>query len=165
DADALNLLAGWAGGEPLAGGSPAAVEPLYPLLPPESILTPHGGELDRLLQATGADSAEQLALTLQATILAKGPQTVVYPHESGRSSYRYTDGTPALAKAGTGDVLAGIIAALLAQGATAWQAAVSGVQLHGRAGLLAEMNGSRRSLIARDIIDGLPHALREIEGI
>ena len=137
---------------------------LFELLPPGSILTPHGGELERLLKASGTSDPATLAIVLQSIIVARGSETVVYHPASSVSPYVYTEGTAALAKAGTGDVLAGIIASLLAQGATNWQAATLGVKLHGLAGNLAEAATSRRAMTARDVIDHIAPALRELEG-
>jgi NAD(P)H-hydrate epimerase len=150
------------------------------------ILTPHAGELKRLLQAFACADARDLAKHLRdaptaptapaahlaplaptapsapVIVVAKGPETLV---TDGENDYLFSESTPALAKAGTGDVLAGLIVSLLAQGANAWDAACSGVELHARAGRLAETSGGRRGLIARDIIDMLAKALKEIEGI
>jgi NAD(P)H-hydrate epimerase len=157
DADALNQLS-WTDND----GTGNVV--LFELLPPGSILTPHGGELERLFEASGTSDPATLAIVLQSIIVAKGPETVVYHPDSSVLPYVYTEGTAALAKAGTGDVLAGIIASLLAQGATNWQAATLGVKLHGLAGNLAEAATSRRAMTARDVIDHIAPALRELEG-
>ena len=154
DGDALNLLS-WLG---------ADGRPLWLSLPANTVLTPHAGELGRLLQATGATDAGELAALLEAVVVAKGPTTTVYSPNPDEKPYHYVEGTPALAKAGTGDVLAGIIAALLAQGVMYTKAAIYGVVLHGRAGRLAELNGSRRSVTAHDIINSLVVAIHEIEG-
>jgi NAD(P)H-hydrate epimerase len=154
DADALNLLS-WPGSDG---------HPLWLKLPANAVLTPHAGELERLLVATGSADAAALAARLGCVIVAKGPTTTVYPADSDEKPYHYVEGTPALSKAGTGDVLAGIIASLLAQGIMHSQAALYGVILHGMAGRLAEANGSRRSLTANDIIESLPVAFHEIEG-
>ncbi|MDR0459489.1 MAG: NAD(P)H-hydrate dehydratase [Coriobacteriales bacterium] len=154
DADALNLLS-----ETDLDG-----KLLWQSLPAGVILTPHAGELKRLLATTNTSTAAELALLLQAVVVAKGAETDVFSPEREVEPFHYQDGTAALAKAGSGDVLAGIIASLLAQGLTTWQAASYAVQIHGRAGSLAEVNGSRRSLIARDIIDTLSATFYEIEG-
>jgi len=171
DADALNLLAM---AEADFGGSntapPDAVAPgpaqrqLWQLLPAQSVLTPHQGELDRLLAATGCEDAQQLAQQLQAVVVAKSHKTLVYSPDKATQAFEFTAGTPALAKAGTGDVLAGIIASLLAQGMDAWSAATAGVEIHGRAAFIAETRTSRRSMMAEDVIDAIAHALRELEG-
>lgn len=133
--------------------------------PHQLVITPHAGELKRLLQATGSSNAAELAKRLQAVVVAKGPRTEVFSPEAAFPAYVYDGGTPALAKAGTGDVLAGIIASLLAQRMPSLKAASAGVELHGRAGLSAESKTSRRSLVARDMIDALASVFREIEGI
>jgi NAD(P)H-hydrate epimerase len=70
-----------------------------------------------------------------------------------------TAGDARLATAGTGDVLAGVIGALLAEGVPAFEAAAAGAWLHGR----AAMRGPRRGLVASDVVDGLPAALDELE--
>ena len=154
DADALNLL-----GEPGPTG-----RPLWQSLPKGTILTPHKGEFERLLQVTDAKTADELAELLDAVVVLKSHETQVHSPDPRIATFEYRDGTPALAKAGTGDVLAGIIASLLAQGAKTFDAAVLGVQLHGSAGRLAEINGSRRAVVARDVIDILPMTIREFEG-
>ncbi len=73
-----------------------------------------------------------------------------------------TEGTPALAKAGTGDVLAGVIGALLAQGTGALDAAVLGATLHARAGRLAEVRLTSIAVAAEDVIEALPAAIAEL---
>ena len=72
--------------------------------------------------------------------------------------------TPALARAGTGDVLSGVITALRGQGLPAFEAAVLGAYLHGRAGeLAAEILGTSASVLAGDVADALPDALAELQ--
>jgi NAD(P)H-hydrate epimerase len=68
-----------------------------------------------------------------------------------------------LATAGTGDVLAGVIASLLAQGLAPWEAAVLGVRIHSRAGVLAEQKLGARSVRATDVLAVLPQAVRQFE--
>ncbi|MCL2340068.1 MAG: NAD(P)H-hydrate dehydratase [Actinomycetia bacterium] len=169
DADAINLL-----GYPDADG-----QPLWQHLPAETILTPHSGELSRLLATVAGEGRTipagqpvadpstfaELAGRLQVVLVVKGPQTIVYAPTATIRPYLVTPATAAVAKAGSGDVLAGILAALLAQGASAWEAATNGMELAVAAGRLAEMNGSRRSLIASDIIEALSPAIRQIEGV
>jgi NAD(P)H-hydrate epimerase len=71
--------------------------------------------------------------------------------------------TPALARAGTGDVLAGLIAGLLAQGAPAFNAAMAGAWIHANAGLLAaQLVGSTASVLAGDVLEAVPEVLAEI---
>jgi NAD(P)H-hydrate epimerase len=121
------------------------------------ILTPHAGELRRLLAATGATDAADLAQRIDAVVVAKGPQTLIVSPER---SQLFTSGTPALAKAGTGDVLSGIIGALLAQGMEPFEAACTGVELHGRAGHSAAERLGIRSVMAEDLIVSLAEVLR-----
>ena len=127
-----------------------------------TVLTPHDREFERLSgHPPGADriaAARSLATGCGAVVLLKGPTTVV-AHPDGRVRLS-TSGDARLATAGTGDVLSGIIGALLAQGVDALEAAVAGAWLHGRA---AEQ-GPARGLVASDVIDGLPEALAALEG-
>ena len=127
---------------------------------PTVVLTPHDGELARL----GADThspdrlleVRALAATRQAVVLAKGSTTIV-AHPDGRA-YLTTSGDARLATAGTGDVLTGVVTALLAQGLDPAEAAAAGAHLHGRAGALAW----RRGLVATDVAAHLPAALSEL---
>jgi NAD(P)H-hydrate epimerase len=129
---------------------------------PLTVLTPHDGEYERLTgRAPGGDrigAARSLAATTSATVLLKGPTTVIADAE-GRVLL-VTAGDARLATAGTGDVLSGIIGALLAQGVHPLRAAAAGAWLHGRAGDA----GPRRGLIAGDLLDGLPVVFAELEG-
>ena len=81
----------------------------------------------------------------------------------GRRSVRNATGNPGMATAGSGDVLTGVIAALISQGLSAWDAAQLGVHVHGRAGDLAARQLGQISLIASDLLDYLAPALRESE--
>jgi NAD(P)H-hydrate epimerase len=144
DADALNVLSA-----AMRQGDAPEISPLG------LVLTPHAGELKRLLDATGAADAQQLAVMLNAVVVAKGPETHIV---SSARNYLSTSGTPALAKAGTGDVLSGVIGSFIAQGVAPFDAAVLGVELHGRAGRLAESRLGRRAVCAEDVIDSLPAA-------
>jgi len=89
-------------------------------------------------------------------VLAKGSTTIV-AHPDGRA-YLTTSGDARLATAGTGDVLTGVVTALLAQGLDPAEAAAAGAHLHGRAGALAW----RRGLVATDVAAHLPAALSEL---
>ena len=80
----------------------------------------------------------------------------------GEAIFFNVTGTPALAKGGSGDVLAGIIASLLAQGASPLQAAVAGVFLHASAGDLAEQNLTQYAMLPSDLIGELPYAFRAL---
>ena len=104
-------------------------------------------------------TAHLLADAYAATVVLKGPETVV-AHDN--DTYLMDKGTPALAKAGTGDVLAGIIAALLAQGLSPVQAAVLGTRLHADAGNEAARRLGVVSVIPEDVIDCIPIAIQEL---
>ena len=104
-------------------------------------------------------AAHLLADAYAATVVLKGPQTVV-AHDS--KTYLMDKGTPALAKAGTGDVLAGIIAALLAQGLSPVQAAVLGTRLHADAGNEAARRLGVVSVVPEDVTDCIPAAIQEL---
>ena len=113
------------------------------------VLTPHDGEYARLLGGPpGPDriaAARRLAAASGAVALLKGPTTAV-ADPSGRVLLA-TAGTPSLATAGTGDVLSGVIGALLARGVPPLEAAALGAHVHGRAGSL----GHRSGLVAGDL--------------
>lgn len=127
-------------------------------LAPHRILTPHAGELTRLFAATKTTTIEALAHHLNSIVVAKGPVTTI---TDGLRSVSYDEGTPALAKAGTGDVLSGIIGSLLAQGMNPFEAAEAGVIIHARTGRLAEKNYGTRSVIAEHLLEVLPFVLRD----
>ncbi|QYG91559.1 NAD(P)H-hydrate dehydratase [Iamia sp. SCSIO 61187] len=127
---------------------------------PPLVLTPHDGELSRLGGDPGAPDriaeVRALAARRRATVLAKGPTTVVAAPD-GRVLLA-TAGDARLATAGTGDVLTGVLTALLAQGVAPLEAAAAAAHLHGRAGALAW----RRGLVASDVAAHLPAALAEL---
>ncbi len=131
-----------------------------------TVLTPHPGELARLLDTDTAHiarerlaHARQAAERARAVVVLKGDDTLVVD-PSGLVAVSPGD-SPALATAGTGDVLCGVIAALLAQGLTAFAAAAAGVSLHAEAGrLAARAQGAAEGVIATDVIASLPAARR-----
>ena len=132
------------------------------------IVTPHGGEAARLAaplglpQATLNDPvalAQALSDAYGATVALKGPDTYL---TDGTSVYKMDEGTAALAKAGTGDVLAGMTAALLAQGTKPLEAAVLATTLHARAGRIAAERLDERSVIPEDVIEAIPEAFRTL---
>ena len=133
-----------------------------------TVLTPHGGELARLLGADGdAVRARRLACARAvadragAIVVLKGDDTlVVEPGAHGRVGVSRGD-APALATAGTGDVLSGVIGALLARGVEPFAAACAGVELHRRAGRLAGARVGVEGAMARDVIAMLPYARRD----
>lgn len=125
-----------------------------------TVLTPHDGELERLTGTRpGPDrlaDARSLAARTGAVVLSKGPSTVVAAPD-GRVRV-ITSGDARLATAGTGDVLSGVIGALLARGLSPLDAAAAGAWLHARAGAL----GTTVGLVASDLLDQLPAALAEV---
>ena len=132
------------------------------------VLTPHPGEADNLWTSlkkstwpkNRRDAALELAQSCRQIVVLKGAGTVV---TDGSRLYVNKTGNPGMATGGTGDVLTGVIAALIGQGLDLFEAAVLGVYLHGRAGdLAAEMTG-QVSLTARDLLDVLPDAFRQIQ--
>ncbi len=155
DADGLNALAKLWTGKPRKD-APARSHPL--------VLTPHPGEFARLLNTTIADViqnreslAVQFAAERRVVLVLKGHHSLV---TDGQRLYRNTTGNPGMATGGTGDVLTGLIAALLAQKLDAFAAAQLGVYLHGLAGDLAKEQLGEVSLIASDLLDYLPAAFR-----
>jgi NAD(P)H-hydrate epimerase len=153
DADGINAVAGHADMLGRASG---------PL-----ILTPHPGEMARLLGTTSAaiqrdrlGAASRLAHERNVCVVLKGAGTIVAAPD-GRLAINST-GNPGMATAGTGDVLTGIIAGLLAQGLPVWEAACAGVFLHGLAGDLAAAEQGEAGLIAGDVIRAIPRAMRHV---
>ncbi|MET3651438.1 NAD(P)H-hydrate dehydratase [Dyella japonica] len=143
DADGLNLL---------------AQEPRQLSVP--AVMTPHPGEAARLLgcdtATIGADrfaAVRELARRYQAVVVLKGAGSLVADPEGRVAVCPW--GNPGMATGGMGDLLTGIVAALLAQGCDAWQAATLGVSLHARAGDLAARHGGERGLIATDLLEPL----------
>ncbi len=129
------------------------------------IMTPHPGEFARLLgtdiasvQAERRESAVRFAAEHGVIVVLKGHDTVV---TDGRRIYINTTGNPGMATGGTGDVLTGVIAALLGQQLEAFAAAQLGVHIHGLAGDLARDDLGEVSLIASDLLDYLPRAFRQ----
>lgn len=131
----------------------------------EVILTPHPGEMKRLwsglfreeMPKDRQETAARTAQTTGAVVALKGAGTVVC---DGRRVYVNSTGNPGMATAGSGDVLTGIVAALLGQGLNRLDATILGVYTHGMAGDIASSRLGQISLIATDIIDALPEAFR-----
>jgi ADP-dependent NAD(P)H-hydrate dehydratase len=150
DADGLNLLAKRE--EPLAGaGGPR-------------ILTPHPGEFRRLCggEKLASEDAQRRAVELASrygvVLVLKGSGTLI---TDGDRQYRNATGNPGMATGGTGDVLTGLTTAVLGQGLPPLDAARLAVHIHGRAGDLAAETLGQVGMIARDLLDYLPAALRE----
>ncbi len=127
-----------------------------------TVLTPHDGEYARILgHAPGPDrlvAARDLAARTGAVVLLKGPTTIVATPDGEVAVV--TSGDARLATAGTGDVLAGIIVALLSRGLAAFPAAWVGAHIHGRAATV----GSAEGLMAGDLPDLIPPAMAAIRG-
>jgi len=117
------------------------------------ILTPHEGELKRL------GTIEALA-SERCIVVAKGPATII---SNGTEAVRDDTGPSSLASAGTGDVLAGTIGALLCQGLDALSAALLGVRIHSTAAILATEALTSCCMMATDVIEYIPHAVRRIK--
>jgi NAD(P)H-hydrate epimerase len=153
DADALNLLAkNWH---------------LSTALPPNSVFTPHPKELDRLTGESRSPyerltKARELAKTIRVHIILKGHYSAIVTPEG--NCYFNPTGNVGMATAGSGDVLTGIVLALLSQGYTGEEAAKIGAYVHGMAGDLALRKYGAISLNAGDIIEFLPAAWGRISG-
>jgi NAD(P)H-hydrate epimerase len=112
------------------------------------------------VQASRLDSARQLATDTGACIVLKGDRTVIaFPDGD---TWINPTGSPALATGGTGDILTGMIAGLIAQHPDDWKrAVVAGVWLHGRAGELGAEAMGEQSFLATDVLHYLPQAMKE----
>jgi hydroxyethylthiazole kinase-like uncharacterized protein yjeF len=134
-----------------------------------TVLTPHEGELGRLLGRSAADvaahrlaSAREAAAAADATVLLKGEASIVA--DPSGSAYVIPSGNPGLATPGTGDVLSGAIAAQLAKGLDATDAACLGGYLHGLAAdLAAEQKVGTEGMVAGDLLDFLPQAVERVK--
>lgn len=154
DADGLNLL--------------ATITPSRPSPSREGvIITPHPLEASRLLDCPVEqvlenleDSAKKLSKKYNCVTVLKTHRTIVC--DTNLEIYVNQHGNSALAKAGSGDVLAGIIAGLLVQGTKPFEAAKLGVYLHSRAGEIASEKLTEYSVLANDLIEFLPNAIKEL---
>jgi NAD(P)H-hydrate epimerase len=151
DADGLNALAG-------------SLDILKRMKAPV-VLTPHPGEMGKLLGVSANDVqkdrigiASDFAGRYNVTLVLKGAGTVIASPTG--DVFINSTGNPGMATAGTGDVLTGMIGGLLAQGYPAVQAACLGVYLHGLAGDLAAKEKGEMSLIAGDVIEKIPEAIK-----
>lgn len=159
DADALNLLAS---------------QKTWPATKAKCVLTPHPGEMARLAKAFKLGPVEDddpsrvavataLSKKSKSVVVLKGFRTVVVDATLSSDAYVNATGDSSLSKAGTGDVLAGMIASLVGQGMTPYAAACLGVHLHGRAGEIAGQSLGPRSVLASDVIDAIFAAIRSYE--
>lgn len=135
------------------------------------VLTPHPGEFARLMRLPAGqtlpdddgqreEAARQAATSWGQVVVLKGAHTVIAAPNG--DLLRSAIATPALATAGSGDVLAGVIGAFLAQGLSPFDAAGCGVAVHGAAGLLGEDRIGRAGAVARDIADLLPTVMEQL---
>lgn len=132
------------------------------------VLTPHAGEFARLFKMNSNEVKEnpvacvrKAARTIKRTVVLKGAPTATATSKG--TVFLNSTGNPGMATAGAGDVLAGIVAGLWAQGMKTEDATYCGVYLHGLCGDLAKAKYGERSLLAMDLIDFLPEAFRAIE--
>jgi ADP-dependent NAD(P)H-hydrate dehydratase len=155
DADALNIL---------------AANKRWPSMQAKAVLTPHPGEMKRLIGLLGKSSvptdddgrialATQTAKAFNVVLVLKGHRTVV---TDGAKVYVNHTGDSSLAKAGSGDVLSGVLGSLLGQHMDRFDAACLAVHIHGRAGEIAGKKLGRRCVLSRDVIDALPIAIAEM---
>ena len=136
----------------------------------EIIITPHPKEMARLM-GVGVDQvqkdrigyAESFAEKFDVIVVLKGFRTIVAIPEG--KTYINSSGNPGMATAGSGDVLAGIITAFLAQGMKAQEAAYSGAYIHGASGDICAKNIGQWGMTAADIIRFIPHTIKEIGGL
>ena len=149
-----------------------------------TVIAPHGGEAERIIDSFGAELAGErrakaelrsvpaaasdalfLARALGVVCVLKGPNTYIADgnEECADEVIELACGTPALAKAGTGDVLAGIVASLLAQGMDPKDACILGTYVHAQAGVLAAAESSQLCVCAEDVIAYVPSAIRALE--
>jgi NAD(P)H-hydrate epimerase len=131
------------------------------------ILTPHPGEMRRLwaglfrepIPTDRRSQAVKFANKTKTIVVLKGSGTIV---TDGKKIYVNKTGNPGMATGGTGDVLTGVITALMGQGLSSFDAAVLGVYIHGRAGDIAAKKVGQVSLIATDVIDSLGEAFKKM---
>ena len=130
---------------------------LFKIIGPDCVLTPHEGEFARLFSVSGSklERARKAAAVSGAIILLKGPDTIIAAPDG--HTVINNMGTPYLATAGSGDVLAGMITGLISQGMSAFESAQAAAWIHGRA---AEMFGP--GLIAEDLSEQIPKILGEL---
>jgi len=152
DADALNILAG--------------IDGWWERLEVPAVLTPHPGEMSRLMglpvpeiQSDRLGAAREAATTWKKTVVLKGAHTVVAAPD-GRAAVDPV-ANPGLASAGTGDVLAGAIAGMAAQGLSPFDAAVAGVFLHSQAGEAVRRQLGDAGMVAGDLLPMLPSVIRD----
>ncbi len=155
DADGLKLL--------------AKIENWHKSLPAPAVLTPHPGEMSVLtglsteeIQNDRLGTATKFAKEWGHVVVLKGAFTIVAAPDGNATVIPVA--SPALARAGTGDVLAGLIVGLRAQGLDAYDAAVAGAWIHAQAGLIAaDALGSTASVLAGDVLEAIPDVMADLE--
>ncbi|SFG00322.1 NAD(P)H-hydrate epimerase [Desulfotomaculum arcticum] len=154
DADGLNAMAGKAG--------------LFKSVKSNLVLTPHPGEMARLtghsvkeIQQNRIGITARKAKEWGCSILLKGAKTIICGPDG--SIYINGTGNPGMASGGSGDVLTGIIAGLMAQGLTPVNAAVAGAFIHGRAGDVTAQEMGMSGMLAGDLLQRIPHVTKEYE--
>ena len=137
------------------------------ILPDRLILTPHPKEASRLLGKdideileNPEDSATEISLNFKCTTVLKMHNTIIC--SKNLNCYVNNTGNSALAKAGTGDVLCGMIAGFMAQGLKPFDACKTAVYLHGKAGELASKDLTEYSVLASDVLNYIPKAIKEV---
>ncbi len=150
DADGINIL--------------STNKELLKLLPKQTVLTPHPGELKRLIGEWKDDfdkirKVKELSHMYDCIVIIKGANTLTIYKDT---IYVNTSGNPGMATAGSGDVLTGIITGLIAQGYASVESAVFGVYLHGSAGDLAIQGTGYQGLLARDIVSHIGKSYIEL---
>ena len=151
DADALNII--------------SSDKALLEIIPKGSVLTPHQGELTRLVgKATNhferLEQIKALAKKIEGVVILKGAHTAIATHEG--IIYFNSTGNPGMSTAGSGDVLTGIITSLIAQGYTTTESAKLGVYIHGAAGDFAAEKLTEHCVSATDIINSIPEFYKSI---
>jgi NAD(P)H-hydrate epimerase len=154
DADGLNAL--------------ADTPEWWKAMPRETILTPHPGEMSRLskcsteeIERNRLETARRAAAEWGQIVVLKGAHTVIAAPDGRAAISPFSN--PGLASAGTGDVLAGTITGLLAQGLTPFAAALAGTYLHGLAGELVRGELGDAGMVAGDLLPMLPKAIRALK--
>lgn len=156
DADALNIL--------------SQLDNWWDLLPSNTIITPHVGEMARLTHLSISDIntnrwqvASQKAKEWNLIVVLKGAHTLIASPDGQVGVIPFK--TDALGTAGTGDVLAGLTAGLVAQGISAFSSAIVGTYIHALSGIISiEHVGNSRSVIARDVLNAIGSAFAQVEG-
>lgn len=162
DADAINILAKWLDNDYEAKSKEKRIKVLADLLPKNTVITPHPMELSRLLNISTSeisdniiDIANQCSYN-ELVYVMKDARTIIAG--SGKK-YMNISGNNGMATAGSGDVLTGMIAGLIAQGMENYEAACLAVYIHGLAGDVAAENVGTYSLMAGDIVDEISNVL------